>query len=465
MAIKNMFVKNLLKLTSSSVMAQLILIISSPILTRLYNPNDFGLFALFLSVLTILATLANLRYDQAIIIPKDDNKAKQIVYLCLCINIFIFIFIFIILYFFHKNIFSIFNIEELNNLYWILPFAILFIGIFQSFNYWLLRSKEFNQIARIKIQQSVVIVGFQLVFFRLGALCLILGHTIGQFFGVLVNGFLFLKNNKLNLSGMKQVGYEYKNFPIYSIWSALLNNIGSQLPVFLFTIYFSPAIAGLYLLTQRVIKGPLAIISQAVTQIFISNLRNEDHIIKNKILKINNFLTTIVIIPLAIVVVAGENIFSIIFGSQWKEAGTVAAILAPWIFIVFICSPISSLLEYKGMQKKYLIFQIYLFLFRLISIGLGVYLFTEYKHTLLLFSVISTLTWIGFLYFVMKVYNIELSSWLVPIVKKIFIVFFIFCPLILLKDIDKIFFYFLIVLASIFSFFMIFEKRIFEYEN
>ncbi|MCU4384211.1 lipopolysaccharide biosynthesis protein [Acinetobacter radioresistens] len=465
MAIKNMFVKNLLKLTSSSVMAQLILIISSPILTRLYNPNDFGLFALFLSVLTILATLANLRYDQAIIIPKDDNKAKQIVYLCLCINIFIFIFIFIILYFFHKNIFSIFNIEELNNLYWILPFAILFIGIFQSFNYWLLRSKEFNQIAKIKIQQSVVIVGFQLVFFRLGALCLILGHTIGQFFGVLVNGFLFLKKNKPNLSGMKQVGHEYRNFPIYSIWSALLNNIGSQLPVFLFTIYFSPAIAGLYLLTQRVIKSPLAIISQAVTQIFISNLRNEDHVIKDRILKINNFLTTIVVVPLAVVMVAGENLFSIIFGSQWKEAGTVAAILVPWIFIVFICSPISSLLEYKGLQKKYLIFQICLFLSRLISIGVGVYLFDEYNHTLLLFSTISTLAWIGFFYFVMKVYYIELSSWLAPILKKICIVFLFFYPLTMLGEINIFIFYLLILLISALSFFIIFEKSILKYED
>lgn len=465
MAIKNAFLKNLLKLTSSSVMAQLIVIISSPLLTRLYTPEDFGVFALFLSVITILATLANLRYDQAIIIPKDNEKGKQLVYLCLFINLFVFTITFVILYLFSHDIFRFFNLEKLQGFYWILAISVLFIGVFQAFNYWLLRNKEFDTIAKIKVQQSLVIVICQLIFFKFGALCLLVGHTVGQLFGVLKNGYNFLTTTKINFITMKEVFFDYINFPKYSIWSALLNNIGAQLPVFLFTLYFSPAIAGLYLLTQRVIKGPLTIVSQAVTQIFLSNLRNEESSIQNKILKINNFLTTIVLVPLAIIVVAGEQIFSIVFGEGWGEAGKVAAILIPWIFMVFLCTPIGSLLEYKGMQKEYLIFQVCLFVVRIMSIGVGIFLFDKYTDTLILFSIISALAWMGFLYFVMKIYGVRVSNWFVPVFKKILIVFSIFLPLVILKDIDIFYFYFLVLLASIFSFYLIFEKSIFKYEN
>lgn len=465
MAIKNAFLTNLLKLTSSSVMAQLILIISSPILTRLYTPEDFGLFALFLSIVTILATLANLRYDQAIIIPQDEDKAKQLVYLCLYVNILIFFLIFIFLCLFSEPIFNFFNIGGLKDFSWVIALAVFFIGVFQAFNYWLLRNKNFNIIAKIKIQQSAIIVGFQLVFFKFGALCLLLGHTLGQIFGVLRNGYNFLKNNRVNHMKMKEVCYEFIKFPKYSVWSALLNNVGAQLPVFLFTVYFSPAMAGLYLLTQRVIKGPLTIVSQAVTQIFLSNLRNENDIIVDKLLKINSFLTTIVIVPLAVVLVAGEHIFAMVFGSNWKEAGTVAGILAPWIFMVFICSPISSLLEYRGMQKSFLVFQICLLVFRCLSIAIGIYLFDNYTYTLLLFSLVSTLAWMFFLAFVMKVYAVKFQTWIFPLLKKILIVGLFFIPLFFLKNIETYIFYILVCFFSVASFLLIFKKRDFKDEN
>jgi len=79
---------------------------------------------------------------------------------------------------------------------------------------------------------------------------------------------------------MLKVAKEYKKFPLYSTWSALLNSTGAQLPVLIFTAYYSPLIAGLYMLTQRVIKTPLSIVGQAVTQLFISNIRNEEEKLK-----------------------------------------------------------------------------------------------------------------------------------------------------------------------------------------
>lgn len=465
MKIKNHYLSNLLKLTSSSVMAQLILIVSSPILTRLYTPEDFGIFALFIALVGILSTITNFRYEQAIIIPKSDNDSNQLIYLSLGINFLFSTFILIILFVCGENLFSIFNIQHLIKYYWLLPISIFFIGCFQVFNYWLIRNKKINKIAQIKVQQSILIVGIQFIFFKLGPIALILGHALGQLLGVLKNSLSFFSSTRINKNDMLKVAKEYKKFPLYSTWSALLNSTGAQLPVLIFTAYYSPLIAGLYMLTQRVIKTPLSIVGQAVTQLFISNIRNEEEKLKKNIININNFLTTLSLIPFAIIMVSGDKLFYLVFGSQWAEAGVVAAILSPWMFLVFICSPVSSLIEYKGKQKQFLIFQIILFISRIFSIFIGYILFENYIYMLILFSAVSTCIWLCFLSYIMHICNVRFMEWFSKISKKILIVFigfFIFN----FANIENNFLYWIFLsIISMVTLLLIFEKEVFINEN
>lgn len=465
MKIKNQYLSNLLKLTSSSVLAQLLLIISSPLLTRLYSPKDFGVFALFIGIIGILSTVTSLRYEQAIIIPKEDNKATQLVYLSLIINIFFSLFIFAILFLFSGEIFNLFNINNMLNYYWVIPLAIFFIGCFQVFNYWLIRSEEFGRIATIKIQQSIVIILIQLIFYKLGAISLILGHSIGQLLGVVKNSYMFFKNTTSSKNEIIKVAKEYKKFPIYSTWSALLNSTGAQLPVLIFAAYYSPVVAGLYMLTQRIIRGPLSIVGQAVTQIFISNLRNEENKLKRKLINVNVFLASIAIIPFAIIVVAGERLFSLFFGNEWAEAGTVAAILSPWMFMVFICSPISSLIEYKNKQKFFLKFQIVLFILRVISIVLGCFIFVNYINTLILFSVVSFFLWGFFLFYIMKFLKVPFWEWSSGILKKIILVSLIFTLFYFTQNKEDFYYWFFLFMTSIISIYFVFEKGLMKDEH
>lgn len=461
---KNKFFQNLVKLSSSTLLAQVLLIISSPLLTRLYSPEDFGVFALFIGIIGVLSTITNLRYEQAIIIPKKDSLANQLVYLSLILNITFSFSVLLLLVFFAKPIFLFFNIEELVGFYWLIPVGVFFVGCYQALNYWLVRNQEFNVVAKIKIQQSLAMIFIQLTFFKLGPIALILGHSLGQLLGVFKNGIRFFKNSMFDLKKLKIVAREYKKFPIYSIWSSLLNSTGAQLPVLLFTAYYSPAAAGLYMLTQRVIKGPLSIISQAITQIFISDLRTDEKKIKYKLLHINNFLISISIIPLAVLVVAGEDLFTLVFGPDWTEAGTVAAILSPWMFLVFICSPVSSLVEYRNKQSSFLIFQVILFLTRAISIYFGYKFFDSYLDTLKLFSFSSTVMWLGFLYYIMNLCEINFFEWARVIVKKTVIIVAIFSPFYFL-NLSNITFWLLIAVCVILSGFLILERSLLNYEN
>lgn len=461
---QNKFIKNLVKLSSSTIIAQVLLIASSPLLTRLYSPDDFGIFALFIAIIGVLSTITNLRYEQAIIIPKKDNSANQLVYLSLIINITFSFSVLLLLSLFSEPIFTFFNIEALIGFYWLIPIGVLFIGGYQALNYWLIRNQEFNIVAKIKIQQSIAMIAIQLTAFKLGAISLILGHSTGQLWGVFKNGARFLRNSEIDFKELKIMAVKYSNFPKFSIWSALLNSTGAQLPVLLFTAYYSPAVAGFYMLTQRVIKGPLSIISQAITQIFISDLRQSEKLLKIKLLKINDLLISVSIIPLAVIVVSGEVVFPLVFGPEWAEAGSVAAVLTPWIFSVFICSPVATLVEFKNKQKSFLFFQLTLFLTRVVSIYFGYKFFESYLDTLKLFSFSSAILWLLFLWYIMRLCNINFLEWFEVLIKKIILVLFLFLPLYFFDSNDVYFWIFLTISIAV-SAKLIIKKELVNYEN
>ena len=75
---KSEFTRNVLTLMTGTTIAQAIPIAISPILTRLYTPKDFGVLALFVAITSIFGSIANGRYELAIMLPKKDEDAVNI---------------------------------------------------------------------------------------------------------------------------------------------------------------------------------------------------------------------------------------------------------------------------------------------------------------------------------------------------------------------------------------------------
>ena len=84
---KSEFSQNVLTLMTGSTLSQAIPIAISPILTRIYTPEDFGLYAVYIAIITILGTIVSGRYELAIMLPKKDEDAINIFALGLVITI------------------------------------------------------------------------------------------------------------------------------------------------------------------------------------------------------------------------------------------------------------------------------------------------------------------------------------------------------------------------------------------
>ena len=81
------FGRNVLTLMTGTTIAQAIPVAITPILTRLYTPEDFGLLAVFVAFSTILGSISSGRYELAIMLPENDEDAINIAALCFLLSI------------------------------------------------------------------------------------------------------------------------------------------------------------------------------------------------------------------------------------------------------------------------------------------------------------------------------------------------------------------------------------------
>src|SRR5699024_10434936 len=158
------FVRNVIILARGTAMAQIIALASSPVITRLYGPQAFGLMGTFTAIVSIIGPLAALTYPVAIVIPKRDQDALSVIRLSLIITMIISLISMITITFFNKQIANIFNLNEISAYLFLIPLVIIFAGLMQVAEQWLIRTKQFSINARVTVLQSIIINGSKIGF-------------------------------------------------------------------------------------------------------------------------------------------------------------------------------------------------------------------------------------------------------------------------------------------------------------
>ncbi len=402
---KSEYARNIVTVMTGTSIAQAIPIIISPILTRLYSPEDFGLYAIFASMVGIVVVIGSGRYDAAIMLPKSENDAINVLGAALLIAIMVSGLVLLGIIVFYE---SLMRTEELNffGLYlYLLPVMILIGSFYTIFYNWINRQKKFKHIAFVKVGQTSstafinVILGiksFQST-----------GLIFGQFFGQLIAlGYLFYISfrhilwRNITFKKMKQQILKYSNFPKYDIPASFLNVFSIELPIFILGFLFSPAIVGIFSLSRRVVGMPVLLLSSSITAVFKQRATsdyNEYGECSDIYKKTFRSLFLIALIPFILLFIFAPQLFSFIFGSDWMEAGEYTQILIPMFFLRFISSPLSYMFYIVHKQKINMIGQGSL----LISTALGMligYWFDSVFLALSLFSAASSIFYLIYLY-------------------------------------------------------------------
>lgn len=379
---QSLFLSNVLTLISGTTIGLLITIVASPIITRLFGPESFGLAALFTSISGILIVIACFRYELAVVLPVSDEEAANVFGLCIIILVFFSVLSIPIFQMLEDPIVHFLNAPQLAKYLWMVPLALFTGGMFLVLNYWNTRTKHFHQVALARVAGSCSTTGAQLSIglagFTSGGV-LIGAGVLGQMVSALILGVQIFKNNlsffKKNISckSMKDVFRRFSNFPKYDIWSALLNSISWQIPIFLLSYYFSTTIVGFYSLGMMIIQLPMSVIGSAIAQVFFQRAteaqkENSLHELVGNVFRI---LLLIVLFPMLTLAIIGADFFSVIFGSMWTEAGIYTQILSVWAVVWFISSPLSMIYIVLERQDFGLKINVANFFTRLASIIIG----------------------------------------------------------------------------------------------
>jgi O-antigen/teichoic acid export membrane protein len=400
---KGSFVRNVLTLFSGSAAAQLIGLAFLPVLTRLFTPEEFGIFYLFITTASIISLIITGGYEKSFVIPVSDNEARQLLVFALFLSTTSVIFLFFITALLSIWSDSIFNTPHSRLLIWLIPVFSFLSGMVRIFQNWSIRNKKFNQVSASNIIRNGSLSAFQtgIGLLKSGSPGLILGSCFGQIFPL---GYLIYKNRNAlgkitgdSVKGSLKTGKEYKDFPAYKMPSDLINEISVQSPVYVLSSLFSNAITGLYSLPHKILNQPSRFIGQAAGEVYYrqaSELNSQGKDISELTFSLFKVLFLTGVIPFTAISFWGKEIFSFVFGADWEFSGRIAAWLSPWLLFVFAGSPVSYIFLIRQKLKLSFRLNLVLLVMRITALLAGALWFKTLIMTVILFSSVSLVYWI-----------------------------------------------------------------------
>lgn len=394
------FLKNVATLVSGTTFVQVIAILIYPVLSRVYTPGDFGLFGLYVSIISITAIIATAKYEMAIMLPEKEEDAVNLLGLSISFSVIISLILMVIIIFFNRPISLVLGNEDISPWLYFVPLSTLMVGLFQAFKLYANRNKKYRLITGANVGQSLSNSATKLTIGPLvqGPAGLITGTILGQMIGAVIFLIPGVRKNRekmvwLQRGRMRMLSKEYNLFPRFNMTQGVINNLSAALPVFIFNSYFTAAIAGYFTLGYSIIQRPMNLVATAFYQVLSQRIierYNKSQRIYPDIKKFLYRLLQLVTIPFILVAIFAPAIFRVVFGQEWEEAGRYTQIIIPWLFTTSLTMPLSFIPDMFRRQKKAMILDLIKFILRILSLIIGI-LKNDVYLGLVLFSTTSTI--------------------------------------------------------------------------
>ncbi len=389
------FLKNVSMLASGTGLSQVITILVAPLLTRLFMPEDYGFFAIFISIVAILSVLATCRYEMAIILPRHSRDGEEIYLLSVLIAFTMSIFIFFIIFFFSENINQYIGFTESYYLIYLIPLFVLFTGMGLSNDFFLNRNKDYSSMSYLKISQSLSIATVTLIlgYFSFGVYGLVLGNLIWMLIFVIAGIFFsskFFNLNLLNINFLRLriLFKENIDFLRYGTPAGIVG-VSAYQSFFIFSgIHFGSYILGLFYLVERIVGLPSSIIGNSFGQVFYQRVSKIK--INESFTEVRNFLVGLTIISILIhlcIYLLLYYFLAPIFGNEWTGAIEFVKYFILIGSFSFIFAPLSYLFNYLRIQFANLIWQIFWLITNFIIFIMCIFLDMDIHGFMMLYSV------------------------------------------------------------------------------
>ncbi|MEW9679322.1 lipopolysaccharide biosynthesis protein [Pseudomonas sp. TE50-2] len=352
------FAKSVMTLMTGTGLAQLLPLILSPVLTRLYTPQDFGVFALYGSICAILAVLVTGKYELAIVVPRRDVEAANLVAVTFISTIVISFFLLIIVLVCNRAIVTSLGHPEMAPWFYLVPLATLILGCYFALNFWANRRGRYKGMAVSRVVQSGAGIAVQLAAgaSKIGSLGLIGGQLLGQVLSTLSLALSLQENDRrlfrrVSLKRMRCVARKYIGYPKFMVPGQVMSVGATEMPLLLLTVFYGAGVAGFYSLAQRVMAAPLSLVANAIGDVYRQRAAGQyadTGECRDIFLGSLKRLLIFAFLPMLPVLLCGPSLFVLIFGDAWRPAGEIASLLSVLVFFQTLSSPLSGTVLLPG---------------------------------------------------------------------------------------------------------------------
>lgn len=338
---------------AGTVLAQCIPILMQPILRRLYSPEEFGLAAVYFSVVTVLCVAVGLNFHSAVVLPKAEREGKALLLGTTIIAVVMSLILWVVIFLFGENLVGFFGLsEELIPWLYLLPVSAFFNSVHLAFGNWLTRVRAYKASAVNKVSRRFFEGGGQLSFAMLAQRG---GLLLGTFFGDGINALTYWIQFRRISGGFEGLGWSeikaalnrYVDFFRVSLLTNLLSKVSYIIPVLITERLYASAITGQLDLGRQLLALPLSLITVGMAQVMLQQLStkvNHAETIAPLVRKVFFFLLLMSFTITVVMMLLGEPIFVFVFGEEWRVGGQLASWLVMSYALRFVVVPLSNVL-------------------------------------------------------------------------------------------------------------------------
>jgi O-antigen/teichoic acid export membrane protein len=351
-----------------------------PVLSRIYEPAEFGVLAVVAGIIATVAVSACLRFDVAVALPESDTDAFELLALSLLAAALVTLCVASSVPLVSAWIADLTDKPTFMSVAWLIPIGVFSTATCSALQSWNIRQRSFGLVARVRIGQSVASAATQigLGLGGLGSAGLILGNVLNSAVAVVYFGLRLARRipelvRRTSWSDMWRLAKRYRRFPVYSTWEALANSAAIQVPVILIAVVATTAEAGYLMLAMYVMQAPMSLIGSAIGQVYLSQApqSHRDGQLASFTVDVLLKLSAVGVGPLIAIGILGPFGFEIIFGADWKRAGLLVAWMTPWFILQFLSTPVSMALHIVGRQRSAMVMQLFALVARVLSVWLA----------------------------------------------------------------------------------------------
>ncbi|WMJ73259.1 oligosaccharide flippase family protein [Cytophagaceae bacterium ABcell3] len=372
---------------SGGFFTALLSLLLSPVITRLYAPDAYGVFSLFSAIVLNLSMLGTLRYTQAFVLPKNTKQFRPLFQLTILLGLIYILLIGFSLYSFKALITKTFGLEALGGWYFVIPFVVLLVITNEIVKAYCLRKKLFKLNAGVEVFSSLNAKAISVFFGYFLA-----GNSFGLIFSdifsrttfFIARFSLFTSNRfkrlfrSFSLKKIKSTFFEYSSYPKYVLPGNYINLFSEQLPLFVLGAYFSTAFTGAYGFGGAMLSMPMSLLARSFSSVFLQKGAEVYHSNPDQLagltLKLHNRIFYLGLLPISFLIVNADWLFSFVFSTNWEYAGVFVQLMAVVSLFKLSSTSIISVRRLYGKEQHTLYISIVLVVLRTTGLAVGVYM-------------------------------------------------------------------------------------------